>query len=448
MKSLSLSLAMACTFAAAAPAQMRLVALRGKSAMVDFRIVFEAGSAADPPKKAGTAWLTAMMLGQRESLSTAGGWNVQVDKEMVTFSGSVPNDKLEEKYQLLRAAFLDPVWREEDFERVRKNAIDFLRMNLRSDNDADLADKILEENIFQGTPYGHYSAGTAASLGAITLDDLKQFYRSNYCQENLTLGIAGGYKPEFLERMQQDFRRLPEGRGFRPREEPPALIQRNRAVIVEKKTQSVAISMGFPTLASRANPDYPALLLVSAYLGRHPLEPRPNLARRFQIFQMRIGPVAPDKAVSSLRQALYRLDKLSSAGISQQDFEQTRSFLTKFNLHPRSQSEELGDAIDNIYYLIPGYKRYLKDRLATLTRADVNRVIKRYLRTDGLVIVAVANHGDDLKRALTSGESSPITDTSARPAEISEQDKIVEKFPLNLRPEDITIVPVEDLFEK
>ncbi|HEY7388488.1 MAG TPA: insulinase family protein [Bryobacteraceae bacterium] len=440
MKSLSRRLAIASILAVPGLAQMRLVTLPGKSPMVDFRIVFEAGSAADPPPKPGTAWLTAMMLGQ-------GGWNVQVDKEMVTFSGSVPRDKLEEQYQLLRAVLLDPGWREEDFERVKRNAINFLRVNLRSHNDEELAKEVMEENIFQGTPYGHNSAGTVSSLKAITLDDLKQFYRSNYCQQNLILGIAGGYTPELLERMKQDFRRLPEGRGFRTREEPPALIRRNRAVIVEKNTQSVAISIGFPTLVTRANPDYPALLLVSSYLGPHQFEPDPNRARRFQIFQIRIKPVEPDNVAFALHRALYELSKLYTEGISREDFERTRNLLNKY-LHTRSKTSELGYAIDNIYYLVPNFDKYLKDGLATLTRNEVNRVIKRYLRTDRLVIVAVANHAEELKRALTSGEGSPIAYNSQKPAEILEEDKIAEKYPLGLRPEDVTIVPVEQVFEK
>lgn len=480
--------------ATAGVAQMRVVTLPDKSTTIDFRIVFTAGSAADPPDKPGTAYLTAMMLGQggtkamtyqqvlNARFPMAAGLGVQVDKEMVTFYGSVHNDNLEQYYQLLRSALLDPGWREEDFERVKKNAINFLRVNLRSNNDEELAKEVLEEDIFKGTPYGHYSVGTVSSLQSITLDDLKNFYRSNYSQENLILGIAGGYKPEFLERMKQDFRRLPEARGFRSREQPPALIQHNRAIIVEKNTGSVAMSIGFPTLGTRANLDYPALLLVSSYLGQHrssngllydrmrekrglnygdyayieyfprgmfQFEPDPNLARHYQTFQIWIRPVEPENAVFALRLALYELDKLYNEGISPEAFERTREFLNKHvNLLTRSKSAELGYAIDSIYYLIPDYNKYVKDRLATLTRNEVNRVIKRYLRSENLVIVAVANHADELKRALTSGEPSPITYNSPKPAEILEEDKLVEKFPIDLRAEDVTVVPVEQVFEK
>src|ERR1035441_1129118 len=49
-------------FVSSASAQMRIVALPGKSPLVTFRIVFTTGSAADPADKPGLAYLTAQMI--------------------------------------------------------------------------------------------------------------------------------------------------------------------------------------------------------------------------------------------------------------------------------------------------------------------------------------------------------------------------------------------------
>jgi zinc protease len=302
-----------------------------------------------------------------------------------------------------------------------------------------------------------------------------------YSQSHLILGIAGGYTPAFLERMKKDFRGLPEGAGFRPREALPPLIQHSRALIVDKDTRSVAFSIGYPTLVTRASPDYAALLLVSSYLGQHrssngllydrmrekrglnygdyayveyfprgmfQFEPSPNLARHYQTFQLWIRPVEPPTAKFALRLALYELDKLCREGISQEGFERTRDFLSKYvNVLTRTKSAELGYAIDSVYYGIPNYNEYLKTHLAKLTRDLVNRAIHRYLRAERLVVVAVAKDGEALKNELTGDEASPMTYNAPKPAEITEEDKIVEKFPLHLRPEDVTVVPVGQVFE-
>ena len=479
--------------ASASLAQIRVVALPSKSPLVTMRIVFLAGSAVDPPDKPGMAYLTAMMLARAGTkdmtyrqvvdamFPMATSVNVQVDKEMVTFSGASHTDNLEAYYKLLRAMLLAPGWRPDDFKRVKDDAINFLRVNLRANNDEELGKEMLEQETFQGTPYEHYSVGTCSSLQKITLEDVEQFYHDHYSQANLYLGVAGGYPLAFLERMKKDFRSLPEGAGFRPRENPLAVIRQNRALIIDKDTRSVAFSLGFPTLGQRSSPDYPALLVANSYLGQHRLsngvlydrmrekrglnygdysyieyfprgmfqfEPSPNLARHFQTFQIWIRPVEPPTAKFALRLALYELDKLYREGIPEEGFERTRDFLSKYvNILTRTKTAELGYAIDSLYYGMPNYNQNLKMHLDKMTREEVNKAIKRYLRPDRLVIVAIAKNAEDLKNQLISDAPSPMVYNSPKPAAITEEDKIVEKFPLHLTADRVRIVPVDQVFE-
>ena len=275
--------------------------LPGKSPLVTFRFVFTTGSASDPPEKPGLAALTAMMLaeGGTKDLTykqisdamfpMASSFRVQIDKEMTAFIGETHVDNLAEYYKLVRARLLEPGWREDDFARVKDDAINAIKVGLRN-NDEELAKEVLYADIYAGDTYGHYNYGTVSSLEKLTLDDLKQFYRMHYSQSNLFLGVAGGFSPAFLEGMKKDFKRLPEGAGFHPRNKPPANIEGNRAIIVDKDTRSVAISIGFPILTTRAVADYPAMLLAASYLGQHRMSggvlydadaraPRPELRR-------------------------------------------------------------------------------------------------------------------------------------------------------------------------
>ncbi len=475
-----------------APAQIRLLARPSPSPLVTFRIVFTTGSAVEPRAKAGLAYLTAMMLaggGTRDMtyqqivdamFPMAASVSAQVDKEMCTFAGATHVDNLKEYYKLLRAMLLDPGWREDDFQRVRDDAINAIKVGLRS-NDEELGKEVLYQNLFEGTPYGHYSGGTVGSLEKLTLDDVKQFYRTQYSQSHLILGIAGGYPGGFVESMKKDFRKLPAGAGFRPRMVPPPFIDATRVAIVEKNTRSVAFSIGFPIGVTRASPDYAALLLAASYLGQHRMsggvlydrmrekrglnygdyayieyfpygmflmEPPPNLARHFQIFQLWIRPVEPPAAMFALRLALHELDRFIKDGIPQDGFERTRDFLGKYvNVLTRTKGAELGYLIDSTYYGTANYVPALKASLARLTRDDVNRVIQRYLRVDRLAIVAVSKNGEELKRQLASGDPSPMTYNSPKPAEIAEEDKVVEKRPLHLRPEDIKVAPADQVFQ-
>jgi zinc protease len=177
-------------------------------------------------------------------------------------------------------------------------------------------------------------------------------------------------------------------------------------------------------------------------------EPSPNLARQSQIFQIWIRPVEPPTAVFALRLALFELDRLVREGVSEQDFQYAKSYVLKnVNLLLKTKRAQLGYAIDSKYYGIPEYGQYIRDSVSKLTREDVNKAIRKHLQTRNLEIVAVTANGDALKQKLASGEPSPITYNSPKSKEITEEDKIVERYPLDLSPEHIRVVKVDTVFE-
>jgi len=478
--------------ASSAFAQIRVVALPGKDPLVSFRIVFLTGAASDPPDKPGLASLTADMLsdGGTKDLTykqivdamfpMATSVYSQTDKEMTVFAGTTHIDNLDTFYSVFRSMLLDPGWREDDFKRIKDDAINYLRVSLRGNNDEELGKEVLYSSLYAGTPYAHEDAGAISALEKITLADVKQFYRDHYTQQALILGIAGGYPQDFVTHMQRDFEKLPAGAPGAHAVQPKP-IDHNRAILVDKNTRAVAFSIGYPIPVTRKDPAYPALLLVQAYFGQHRLsggrlyqrmrelrglnygdyayieyfpqgmfrfEPSPNLARQSQIFQIWIRPVPPSVAAFALRLAVYELNNLVKNGLSEEEFESSRDFLSKYvNLMTDTKNAELGYAIDSAYYGIPDYVTYVRTALAKMTRDDVNRAIHTYLRPDKLQIVAITDNAEDFKKQLTDGAPSKMTYNSPKPANILEEDKTVGSWNLDLRPEDITIVPVSHIFE-
>ena len=118
----------------------------------------------------------------------------------------------------------------------------------------------------------------------------------------------------------------------------------------------------------------------------------------------------PATAKFALRLALYELDHLIKNGIPEDGFQMSRDFVSKYgNLLTRTQSAQLGYAVDSLYYDSPDFMNNLKLRLAKLTAADVTRVVRRYLRTDKLSIAIVASHAEELRQQLASDDPSPMT---------------------------------------
>ncbi|HET9480135.1 MAG TPA: insulinase family protein, partial [Candidatus Polarisedimenticolia bacterium] len=180
----------AATAAAAKTAGLKKLLRPSQVPLVSVRVLFGAGAANDPEGREGLASLTAAMLSRGGSrtmsyekiveamypMSTDLG--AQVDKEMTVFAGTTHTDNLEAWYRIVSSMLLDPGFDEEDFRRVKDDAVNYLKVNLRGNNDEELGKEALYIDIYgKDHPYGHENTGTLTSLAKITLDDVKDFYR-------------------------------------------------------------------------------------------------------------------------------------------------------------------------------------------------------------------------------------------------------------------------------
>jgi len=256
------------------------VLLPNRSPLVTFRILFMTGSAYDPKGKEGLASLTAAMLAEGGSrtkpyteitdamypMATSFHW--QVDKEMSVFSGSTHVDNLDKYYSLIREMLLEPGFREDDFKRLKEDAINYLKTSLRGGNDEELGKEVLYTMIYPGThAYGHQNMGAIGALEKLTLKDVRDFYQSNFTQANVVVGLAGGYPEKFPGQVQTDFAKLPKGSPNGMKLGNPEQAAGTKIQIVQRETRSTAVSLGFPINVTRPNKDWPALAVVASYFG-------------------------------------------------------------------------------------------------------------------------------------------------------------------------------------
>lgn len=469
------------------------VFLPGQSPLVSFRIQFLTGAADDPKGKEGLASLTAAMLAEGGSKTLtydriveqfypmATGFSWQADKEMTTFAGRTHVDNLPKYYALIRQMLLEPGFREDDFNRLKQNALNFLKTNLREGNDEELGKERLYNIIYAGTVYENHSMGKISSLERLTLQDVKDFYQKNYTLRNLVLGLSGGFDQKFSSQIAQDFQKLPKGVKTARRIAAPNLSDGMKIDIVQRETRATAISMGFPISVNRASKDYAALALVASYFGQHrssnsylygqlrekrglnygdyayieyfprgmfQSEPDPNLARSQQIFQIWIRPVEPQNANFALRAALYEYDKLVKNGLDEKTFEETRDFLSKYvNILTQTKDAELGYALDSRFYGIANYNQYMKNALAELTLADVNRAIKTHLASNKMRIVMITKDAEGLRDAIVNDKPATINYAAPKPPEILNEDKTISTYPIRVQAADVTITPIDKVFE-
>ncbi|MBV8200594.1 MAG: insulinase family protein [Acidobacteria bacterium] len=253
------------------------------SPLVAIRLLFRAGSIDDPAGKEGLAALTSLMVAEASTAKRpysqlledlyplAAEIHSNADREVTVFSGTVARAALDTYTGLLEEALLAPAFSDSDFRRNKQQLLSYLTDTLRSASDELLGLEAIQQRIFAGHPYGHAPAGTVAGLAAITLEDVRQFYRRHYTRANLMIGVAGGYPEGFPARLARDLGGLPAGtRASRTLPPAPAAAAMGRHItLIDKETASVGIHFGFPLPITRKDADFYPLMVVNSFLGEH-----------------------------------------------------------------------------------------------------------------------------------------------------------------------------------
>jgi zinc protease len=460
---------------------------------VVIKLWFRTGSQDDPQGKEGLASLVGDLVsgGGTRTLAfdqiterlfpLAATYGASVDKEMTVVTGIVHRDNLEFFYPLFLEAVTAPGWRDDDFARLRDDALSGIEKTLRFSSDEELGKAALYGALFQSTPYGHLAAGSAAALRGMTVADARRFWETHWTRDNVVVGLGGAYPADLPARLASDLERLPAGVPPAVPRSIAALPSGRKVLIVDKPGPATAISIGAPIDVRRGSREYYALWIANSWLGEHRNSashlyqfireargmnygdysyieafpggggrdmPPTGVGRRSQIFEIWIRPVPPEQAVFALRAALSETEKLIRDGLSREEFEARRAFLKKYALHfAETTSARLGYAIDDRFYgLGSSHLATFRRMMDEITHEEVQAAIRKHLQLENLQIAFVAGNAAELAETLVTDAPSPISYAVEKPAELLAEDARIAVWPLGIRPEDVRIVPVAEMF--
>jgi zinc protease len=472
------------------------------SPFIAFNIWVRSGSASDPKGKEGLASLTASLIAGgsttqdsvdrilEKQYPLAAGYSVSVDKEMTNFTGRVHRDNLDAYYVLFRNALLSPAFTEADFTRVKAQRLNYLERARRYSRDEELSKQLLFWMAYDGTPYQHPEEGYVDSVRAITVDDVRAFYRAHYRRGNVTAALGGGYPEGFATAVRRDLDTLPDG-GVPALVAPtPKPVSGLKVLLVEKETDASAISFGYPIGLLRNHPDFVPMLVANSYLGEHrnPVGrlyqrirdargmnygnysyveafpagyatqvPRVNVARHSQLFEVWIRPVSRtspdnlhDRTLFAIRAAQHEINALTERGLTPAAVDASKQFLRDYVGNWGSTLvRRLGYAVDDAFYGIPppGYLSSLRAAIDRVTPQQVNDAVRRHLRSDGMYLVVITADAAAFKDKLLRGAASSITYNADPGADVRAEDAAISVLPLPVRDSDITILPIDRVFQ-
>ncbi|MDQ2644120.1 MAG: insulinase family protein [Myxococcota bacterium] len=384
--------------------------------LVSLTVATRNGGMFDPPGKEGLTRLCARLMrrtgGGRDPQeldtrvdSIGASVGADVAQSVTLFQGTVIRRSLDAFVEIACDIIGRPGLAEAEFERLRREVLAELVESL--DDDRGLVRRWFRRKMFEGHPYGRPLSGTATSLSAIGLDDVRERARALAASEPV-FAFSGDIERAEAEALSD--RVLGVFSDSKPLSDPtpePTVAPGRRLVIVDKpeRTQTQILIGGLGTQAH--DPDHTALLVGNTIFGgtftaRLTDEVRSKRGwsygaysslpfdRRRQAFSMWTFPKADD-AAACIELELGMLRALREKGVTKKELTAAKRYLTRSHAFAiDTASKRVGLELEaRLYDLPPGYHAEYTKRVAAVTLDEVNQALQARLPEKDLLIVVV-----------------------------------------------------------
>jgi predicted Zn-dependent peptidase len=412
--------------------------------LAQVNLIVRSGSAADPIGKYGVGNLTAAMLdegaGSRSALDLADAIDF-LGAQIATTSTfdlsavrlSVPVARLGDALPLMADVALRPTFPSAELERLRKERLTTLLQ--AKDNVAGLVQLAFPRMVYGPIHrYGTSATGLPPALEAMTVDDLRSFYRAHYRPDNATLIVVGDVTQATMLPMLEKTFGVWKSEGMRPLDSvvptAPQLTKRQVFLVDKPGAVQSQIRIGWVGVP-RSTPDYVTLEVLNTVLGgSFTSRLNQNLREKHgytyganSAFDMRgsAGPflaaagVQTDKTGEALKEFFVELDGIL-AQVPPAELEKAKNYVA---LSFPGEFETTGDLArkleDLVVYNLPDdtYANFVS-AVGRVTAADLQRAAARYIQPEKMAVVVVGDRGsiESSIRALNLGpiQVVPIDD--------------------------------------
>ena len=394
--------------------------------IVHVDVTYHVGSAREEIGRSGFAHFFEHMMFQGSDnvadeehfkiISEAGGTlNGTTNSDRTNYFETVPSNQLEKILWLEadRMGFLLDAVTIEKFENQRETVKN--ERGQRVDNvPYGRRFETIGKNLYPSNHgYSWPVIGWMKDLNAATLDDLKKFFLRWYGPNNATLTIGGDFdKEKTLQLIHKYFGSIPRGPEVKMPEKPPVTIEKDRYVSFEDNVTYPLIEMVFPTVPVRHADEAP-LDLLSNILGRGKnsifyqnlvktqyalnasvFHPCSELAGKFHMFALpnpRSGKTLADLE-KLMRQAIAEFE---TRGVNDDDLLKAK---VQHEVNTINGLASLSGKISTLaanetFTKNPNYIKEDLRRYNSVTKEDVMRVYRKYIKGKPAVILSVYQKG-------------------------------------------------------
>ncbi|GAW67607.1 peptidase M16 [Geoanaerobacter pelophilus] len=386
--------------------------------IVNLTAYLNAGSIYEPKDKVGLAALTGAVLRSGGTLKTP---PEKLDRELEFMASSIESainsdhagvsfttltKNLDKTLALFAEVLKEPAFDPARVEIAKGNALEGIRR--QNDDPKEIAGRELARAIYGDHPLGRIP--TVATVKAISREDMVEFQKRYFYPANLIVAVSGDFDREkLLQSLETLFADWPnQAKPFPPVPKPseelsPAVLH------VQKDVNQSVIRMGHLGI-DKNNPDLYAIKVMDYILGggftsRLTQEIRSNqglaynvdsyfeVGRRFKGSFVAETETKSESTAKTIKLLDSIITGMTKAEVSDEELKLAKdSIINSFIFGFERSSTVVNQQARLEFYGYPkGYLENYRDNIARVTRADVLRVARQYLRPDAMKLVVVGN---------------------------------------------------------
>jgi zinc protease len=384
--------------------------------LVNWGLTMRRGSDSDPAEKAGLADLTASLVRRgagglsfnelNEDLESRGiSIEVSAGDDTTRLGGLCLTEQLDHAMKMSRTVLREPVFAEGDFANRRQQVLN--QLSLRQENPSSVAQDDLAEALYDKTPLGLHE--TPDTVGRITLDDVKAFYKATYRPNDAVLVISGDVTVErgrqLAKALLADWPAAPMAAVDYALPKPP---EKRLIIVVDRSEgQQSAVRLGIRSYDLHNDVKFAGDLAsrilssgIDSRLGRY-VRAEKGLAygvwgmfrpgRNGGMFQGGTDTKIPSTA-DAVTSMFKVFDDLRAADVTDEELKEAKLRVTgSMVMGMQTIAQQAGFRVEGILnnYPIDYYDKY-PVRINQVTKDQIREVMGKFVRPDRMVVVVVA----------------------------------------------------------